>query len=100
MLYNGCPEDVGLRERLTLWKPLVLLIPLRLGLTEINEAYIETLKVGNLQLNSCWGDAEGACWELRNYSGVITKEKRVYRQSLSEVRIQVLASCSQENGGA
>ncbi|KAI1235730.1 hypothetical protein IHE44_0001812 [Lamprotornis superbus] len=44
VLYNGCPEDVGLRERLTLWKPLVLLIPLRLGLTEINEAYIETLK--------------------------------------------------------
>ncbi|XP_053316146.1 cysteine protease ATG4B [Spea bombifrons] len=26
------------------WKPLVLLIPLRLGLSEINEAYIETLK--------------------------------------------------------
>ncbi|RMC02288.1 hypothetical protein DUI87_21456 [Hirundo rustica rustica] len=44
VLYNGCPEDVGLRERLALWKPLVLLIPLRLGLTEINEAYIETLK--------------------------------------------------------
>lgn len=57
MLYNGCPENVGLRERLTPWKPLVLLIPLRLGLTEINEAYIETLKVGNLELNSCWGDA-------------------------------------------
>lgn len=57
VLYNGCPEDVGLRERLALWKPLVLLIPLRLGLTEINEAYIETLKVGNLQLNSCWSNA-------------------------------------------
>uniref|UniRef100_A0A8C4ZWL6 Cysteine protease n=1 Tax=Gadus morhua TaxID=8049 RepID=A0A8C4ZWL6_GADMO len=27
-----------------LWRPLVLLIPLRLGLTDINEAYIETLK--------------------------------------------------------
>uniref|UniRef100_A0A6Q2Y1X6 Cysteine protease n=1 Tax=Esox lucius TaxID=8010 RepID=A0A6Q2Y1X6_ESOLU len=27
-----------------LWKPLVLLIPLRLGLSDINEAYIETLK--------------------------------------------------------
>lgn len=53
MLYNGCPEDLGLRGRLPLWKPLVLLIPLRLGLTEINEAYIETLKVGNLELNFC-----------------------------------------------
>lgn len=28
------------------WRPLVLLIPLRLGLTDINEAYVETLKVG------------------------------------------------------
>lgn len=32
-------------EETALWKPLVLLIPLRLGLTDINEAYIETLKV-------------------------------------------------------
>lgn len=70
MLYNGCPEDVGLRERLSLWKPLVLLIPLRLGLTEINEAYIETLKVGNLELNSC-------CWELSNYSEVLLKKNVV-----------------------
>ncbi|CAF90552.1 unnamed protein product, partial [Tetraodon nigroviridis] len=31
-------------EETALWKPLVLLIPLRLGLTDINEAYIETLK--------------------------------------------------------
>ncbi|KAK2538245.1 Atg4b [Columba guinea] len=43
-LYNGCPEEAGVRDRRSLWKPLVLLIPLRLGLTEINEAYIETLK--------------------------------------------------------
>lgn len=32
-------------EETALWKPLVLLIPLRLGLSDINEAYIETLKV-------------------------------------------------------
>ncbi|XP_049659883.1 cysteine protease ATG4B isoform X4 [Accipiter gentilis] len=44
VLYNGYPEEGGVRDRLSLWKPLVLLIPLRLGLTEINEAYIETLK--------------------------------------------------------
>ncbi|XP_025934324.1 cysteine protease ATG4B isoform X3 [Apteryx rowi] len=44
LLYNGYPEEAGVRDRLSLWKPLVLLIPLRLGLTEINEAYIETLK--------------------------------------------------------
>ncbi|NWQ87248.1 ATG4B protease, partial [Burhinus bistriatus] len=44
ILYNGYPEEAGVRDRLSLWKPLVLLIPLRLGLTEINEAYIETLK--------------------------------------------------------
>lgn len=52
VLYNGYPEEAGVRDRLSLWKPLVLLIPLRLGLTEINEAYIETLKVGDLELNS------------------------------------------------
>lgn len=50
MLYNGYPEEAGVRDKLSLWKPLVLLIPLRLGLTEINEAYIETLKVGNVEL--------------------------------------------------
>lgn len=32
-------------EDTAVWKPLVLLIPLRLGLSDINEAYIETLKV-------------------------------------------------------
>uniref|UniRef100_A0A671SV43 Cysteine protease n=1 Tax=Sinocyclocheilus anshuiensis TaxID=1608454 RepID=A0A671SV43_9TELE len=31
-------------EEMALWKPLVLLIPLRLGLSDINEAYIEPLK--------------------------------------------------------
>ncbi|XP_019398550.1 PREDICTED: cysteine protease ATG4B isoform X3 [Crocodylus porosus] len=42
LLYNGYPEEAEVTDRL--WKPLVLLIPLRLGLTDINEAYIETLK--------------------------------------------------------
>ncbi|KAG7456610.1 hypothetical protein MATL_G00237570 [Megalops atlanticus] len=43
---NGCSEGAraqGAAET-PLWRPLVLLIPLRLGLTDINEAYIETLK--------------------------------------------------------
>uniref|UniRef100_A0A674PBG2 Cysteine protease n=1 Tax=Takifugu rubripes TaxID=31033 RepID=A0A674PBG2_TAKRU len=31
-------------DKVALWKPLVLLIPLRLGLSDINGAYIETLK--------------------------------------------------------
>uniref|UniRef100_A0A669D1T3 Cysteine protease n=1 Tax=Oreochromis niloticus TaxID=8128 RepID=A0A669D1T3_ORENI len=31
-------------EETALWRPLVLLIPLRLGLSDINDAYIETLK--------------------------------------------------------
>lgn len=44
---NGCLEGACAfsEEETALWKPLVLLIPLRLGLTDINEAYIETLKV-------------------------------------------------------
>ena len=28
------------------WRPLLLMIPLRLGLTEINPVYAESLKVG------------------------------------------------------
>ncbi len=44
---NGCLEGACAlaEEETALWKPLVLLIPLRLGLSDINEAYIETLKV-------------------------------------------------------
>uniref|UniRef100_A0A8C2D8Z7 Cysteine protease n=1 Tax=Cyprinus carpio TaxID=7962 RepID=A0A8C2D8Z7_CYPCA len=40
-VYRACalPE-----EETALWKPLVLLIPLRLGLSDINEAYFEPLK--------------------------------------------------------
>ncbi|XP_073216525.1 cysteine protease ATG4B isoform X5 [Lepidochelys kempii] len=44
LFYNGYPDGAEVTDRLSLWKPLVLLIPLRLGLTDINEAYIETLK--------------------------------------------------------
>ncbi|XP_066565228.1 cysteine protease ATG4B isoform X3 [Amia ocellicauda] len=43
---NGCVGGacaLGVEDTV-LWKPLVLLIPLRLGLSDINEAYIETLK--------------------------------------------------------
>uniref|UniRef100_A0A3P9H719 Cysteine protease n=1 Tax=Oryzias latipes TaxID=8090 RepID=A0A3P9H719_ORYLA len=43
---NGCLEGACalVEEETALWKPLVLLIPLRLGLSDINEAYIDTLK--------------------------------------------------------
>lgn len=46
-------------NRSPLWRPLVLLIPLRLGLTDINEAYVETLKVSLCwicPLTDQWGD--------------------------------------------
>lgn len=51
---NGCMEGACAlaEEETALWKPLVLLIPLRLGLSDINEAYIETLKVRNLTCQS------------------------------------------------
>ncbi|XP_014005340.1 cysteine protease ATG4B isoform X1 [Salmo salar] len=44
--HNGCLEGACAlaEEETALWKPLVLLIPLRLGLSDINKAYIETLK--------------------------------------------------------
>nr|KAF6336166.1 autophagy related 4B cysteine peptidase [Myotis myotis] len=41
---NGLPAGAEVTNRPSLWRPLVLLIPLRLGLTDINEAYVETLK--------------------------------------------------------
>nr|XP_033813537.1 cysteine protease ATG4B isoform X2 [Geotrypetes seraphini] len=44
LLHNGFPSEARIEDKLSLWKPLILLIPLRLGLSEINEAYIETLK--------------------------------------------------------
>ncbi|XP_036865439.2 cysteine protease ATG4B isoform X2 [Manis javanica] len=40
---NGLPAGAEVASRPP-WRPLVLLIPLRLGLTDINEAYVETLK--------------------------------------------------------
>lgn len=43
---NGFPAGAEVTNRPAPWRPLVLLIPLRLGLTDINEAYVETLKVG------------------------------------------------------
>nr|XP_055202173.1 cysteine protease ATG4B isoform X2 [Nyctereutes procyonoides] len=41
---NGFPAGAEVTNRPAPWRPLVLLIPLRLGLTDINEAYVETLK--------------------------------------------------------
>lgn len=53
---NGCLEGACAfsEEETALWKPLVLLIPLRLGLTDINEAYIETLKVSYFRTHWPW----------------------------------------------
>lgn len=50
---NGCLEGACAlaEEETALWKPLVLLIPLRLGLSDINEAYIETLKVRYINMD-------------------------------------------------
>ncbi|KAJ8781710.1 hypothetical protein J1605_010968 [Eschrichtius robustus] len=41
---NGFPAGAEVSSRPSPWRPLVLLIPLRLGLTDINAAYAETLK--------------------------------------------------------
>lgn len=43
---NSCAHDKNKSSHLdpTKWKPLLLIIPLRLGLTDINSVYIESLK--------------------------------------------------------
>jgi cysteine protease ATG4 len=50
---NGFPAGAEVTNRPSAWRPLVLLIPLRLGLTDINEAYVETLKVSLFHLFQC-----------------------------------------------
>uniref|UniRef100_A0A8C1BYJ2 Cysteine protease n=1 Tax=Cyprinus carpio carpio TaxID=630221 RepID=A0A8C1BYJ2_CYPCA len=47
-------------EETALWKPLVLLIPLRLGLSDINEAYIEPLKLFRSSLGVIGGKPNSA----------------------------------------
>ncbi|XP_057600094.1 cysteine protease ATG4B isoform X3 [Hippopotamus amphibius kiboko] len=42
--WNGFPAGAEASSRPAPWRPLVLLIPLRLGLTDMNAAYAETLK--------------------------------------------------------
>lgn len=42
---NGYSEGACALVDTPTWKPLVLLVPLRLGLSDINKAYIGTLKV-------------------------------------------------------
>lgn len=41
---NGIPAGAEAPPRPAPWRPLVLLIPLRLGLSDINAAYVDTLK--------------------------------------------------------
>lgn len=43
---NGFPAGAEDGGRAVPWRPLVLLIPLRLGLADVNAAYAGTLKVG------------------------------------------------------
>ena len=39
------PKDTNSGVDTSIWKPLLLVIPLRLGLTETNVVYVESLKV-------------------------------------------------------
>ena len=52
------PKDSNSEVDSSIWKPLLLIIPLRLGLTETNVVYVESLKVCrfiNLILSLQWG---------------------------------------------
>ena len=44
---NSCSQEKNKSSHVdpTKWKPLLLIIPLRLGLTDINAVYIDSLKV-------------------------------------------------------
>ena len=57
---NGFPAGAEGGGRAAPWRPLVLLIPLRLGLADVNAAYAGTLKVGLCRhLPSC---GRGRCF--------------------------------------
>ncbi|XP_055964381.1 cysteine protease ATG4B isoform X2 [Sorex fumeus] len=62
---NGLPAGAELANRPVSWRPLVLLIPLRLGLTDINEAYVETLKGFFCKTE---GDFDDWCQQVRKLS--------------------------------
>ncbi|XP_045079520.1 cysteine protease ATG4B isoform X2 [Coregonus clupeaformis] len=73
--HNGCLEGACAlaEEETTLWKPLVLLIPLRLGLSDINKAYIETLKQC-FQLPQCLGVIGGKPNSAHYFIGYVGDE--------------------------
>jgi hypothetical protein len=44
--HDLCPEEKSFKHAFEAsWKPLILVVPLRLGLSEINPVYVQGLKV-------------------------------------------------------
>lgn len=74
---NGCLEGACAlaEEEAALWRPLVLLIPLRLGLSDINEAYIETLKVRKLHSRT-----SNPTFDCRSLLTIKREENKLYDQ--------------------
>ena len=85
---NGCLEGAGAmaEEEGPLWRPLVLLIPLRLGLTDINEAYIETLKVKN---HTAPSDAVSVQPGQRGVNSGFSSGRRVPSLGKSALKMQI-----------
>lgn len=42
---TGCSQSKGMSATCPAWKPLLLIVPLRLGINQINPVYIEAFKV-------------------------------------------------------
>ncbi len=72
-LQNVLPAN-GAKHCLNSWRPLLLFVPLRLGLTDINDSYIEPIKVINLTWKGLfWNDHDyfQECFHFEETMGII-----------------------------
>ncbi|XP_037017384.2 cysteine protease ATG4B isoform X3 [Artibeus jamaicensis] len=90
---NGFPSRAEVNNRLSPWRPLVLLIPLRLGLTDINEAYVETLK-GCFMMPQSLGVIGGKPNSAHYFIGYVGEELIYLDPHTTQPVVEFADSCS------
>ncbi|KAM5325846.1 LOW QUALITY PROTEIN: cysteine protease ATG4B [Glossophaga mutica] len=90
---NGFPSRAEVANRPSPWRPLVLLIPLRLGLTDINEAYVETLK-GCFMMPQSLGVIGGKPNSAHYFIGYVGEELIYLDPHTTQPVVEFTDSCS------
>ncbi|XP_053775323.1 cysteine protease ATG4B isoform X2 [Desmodus rotundus] len=90
---NGFPARAEVTNRPSPWRPLVLLIPLRLGLTDINEAYVETLK-GCFMMPQSLGVIGGKPNSAHYFIGYVGEELIYLDPHTTQPAVEFTDSCS------